>query len=130
MLGKSCRDVECEPKEADQAVCTSDTCDMTGFLERMQQVYPQLKASNVTVTYKPYPQTIALGFVGRPGGVPVEVTVSIRCRTYNPRFLSSWFDWALPTPGEECEAEDRLAGFPIPPSTTRLSSESLGLTGL
>lgn len=122
-LGKSCRAVACEPSKVFQ--CTEGTvgCDMTGILAQMQRAYPQLRAGNIRVTYEPYPTSRALGFVGRPGGVPVDVTVSIRCRVYTFAFLANWFDWVLPGPEAGCNTDP---GIRIPTSTTRLSSESFG----
>ena len=49
----------------------------------MQSVYPQLRRQNVLISY----QTTGLGFVGRPNGLPMYVTVSIQGMTHRFYFI-------------------------------------------
>lgn len=127
-LGKSCRVIACQPAGMYECYSGKEGCDMAPILAQMRRVFPSLQDEDVRVTYEPFPQTGALGFVGRPGGVPVSVTVGIRCREFEFGFLSSWFPggWVTTTPTETgCSAQ---TGLRIPASATQLSSESFGAT--
>ena len=57
----------------------------TGIFDRMKAVFPRLQVENVTVTY----QTNGSGFVGRPGGLPMNITVSITGMTHEFFFVPS-----------------------------------------
>jgi hypothetical protein len=94
--------------------CTSTACDgggtfsaaaftngSTGIFDKMQQIFPQLQPTNVEITY----QVNGAGFVGMPGGLPMNVTVSIVNMTHQlffaPGFLSFFGvtvsdSWAIP----------------------------------
>ena len=81
--------------------CTSTSCvpntygftsaNFTSILTAMQRIYCpgvqsancRLKAANVTVSY----QTNGTGFVGEPGGLPMNVTVSITGLTHEFYFI-------------------------------------------
>lgn len=82
------------------------------MLNEMRRALPNLKAGEVTITYQPYPAGRQLGFAGRPGGLPVDVIVEIRCRTYEFAFLSSWLGWAMPQIANGCPTTDGT-GKPI-----------------
>jgi Flp pilus assembly pilin Flp len=69
---------------------TFDTVAFNTILTRMQVVYPQLQASEVTVEYR----DIGLGFAGREGPVPA-VTVRLNNIQFNFIVLSSLL--GLPT---------------------------------
>jgi hypothetical protein len=60
-----------------------DNAAFTFILQEMQQIFPRLQAANVSIHY----ETTGLGFVGRPGGLPMNVTVSIRCMTHQLFFF-------------------------------------------
>ncbi|WP_074078285.1 TadE/TadG family type IV pilus assembly protein [Microvirga massiliensis] len=136
-LGKNCVDLNggC-PQVFTRVTCTSGGSGCTDalmnlMLTEMTRALPDLKAGEVKITYESYPVGRQLGFAGRPGGLPVDVIVEIRCRTYRFPVLSSWFQWALPPIEAGCPTTDKdnkpiPRGIPIPPSRTRLSSESLG----
>jgi Flp pilus assembly protein TadG len=80
--------------------CTSAGCSSFGFsatafnriVTAMQQIDPYIAAENVQITYA----ANGLGFVGRPGGLPVTVTVQLIGRTFRVIVL----DVLLGTPGE------------------------------
>lgn len=112
---------------ADSAPSTSGTCssgyafDNAAFeavYARMRAIYPQLGRQNVQIAYK----TTGLGFVGRPGGLPMTVTISVRCMTYDLIVLDSLLGWLVPA--NPCGGSP--PGWPIPESRTVLTSESLG----
>jgi Flp pilus assembly protein TadG len=109
--------------------CTSTACtpntygfssdNFTAIFNRMQAVFTRLQPTNVTILY----QTIdtdtsgfsSAGFVGRPGGLPMEVTVSITGMTHQFFFvpgLLSFFGGgitatpAIPTYSTTMQSED------------------------
>src|SRR2546422_8846034 len=69
--------------------CTNGyTFDNTAFapiLGNMKAIFPRLQAGNVQISY----QTNGLGFVLQPGGLPMNVTVSITGMTHQFFFLPS-----------------------------------------
>ncbi|KLK92638.1 hypothetical protein AA309_13155 [Microvirga vignae] len=129
-LGKSCRQIACQPAPGVGYDCHSGVpgCNMTPILAQMRRVFPSLRDEDVQVTYEPFPQAGALGFVGRPGGVPVSVTVGIRCREFEFGFLSSWFPGGWVTTADTETGCSDQNGLRIPASATQLSSESFGAT--
>ena len=110
-------------------VCTSPnvaaSCpnyDATAFnnvVASMQQVFPRLQAGHVRIRY----ETTGLGFVGRPGGVPMNVTVSLQCLTHQFFFIHRLMQWVFSAPAVGCPAG--AAGPPIPAFASTLSSEDL-----
>jgi Flp pilus assembly protein TadG len=86
--------------------------DGTGIFDRMKSIYPNLQPTNVTVTY----QVNGAGFIGMPGGLPLNVTVSIVGMThqffFSPGFLR-YFGVTLPT------------SWPIPSFSSTLTSECM-----
>jgi Flp pilus assembly protein TadG len=89
-----------------------------GILDKMQAVFPRLQRQNVQISY----QTNGLGFAGRPNGLPMDVTVSIRCMTHQFYFISALMQWAFAAPAG-CPA-----GTPAGPSipfVTTLTSECM-----
>lgn len=105
--------------------CTSGyTFDNTAFepiFDQMITVMPSFdfKRENIQITYR----TNGLGFVGRPGGFPMEVTVEIRCMTHQVFFLATMASWVF-DPREECPDDD--GGVPLPAFATTLTTEALG----
>jgi hypothetical protein len=124
-LGKSCQEVAggCWPTASASYDCISAGCNMTTILAEMQRAYPQLTAAEVQVSYQIHPQARSIGFVGRPGGNPVDVVVSIRCKPFQFAFLTAFMNWTLPA---NAACPNSPTGFLIPPSPTRLTSESFG----
>ncbi|MFN3889769.1 MAG: TadE/TadG family type IV pilus assembly protein [Beijerinckiaceae bacterium] len=105
-LGRSCRDATTgnfntavDPNDfATKTLCPQFTVSCTGaaclsgfsqMLARMRLVQPRLQASNVEVIYA----STGLGYVGRQGGNPMTVTVSVKCLTFDMFFLDAWYKW-------------------------------------
>jgi Flp pilus assembly protein TadG len=90
----------------------SDTPVANVIFPAMQARFPQLRRQNVTINY----QTNNLGFVGRPDGLPMDVTVSINGMTHQFYFISGLMNFFRGT-------------FPsvsnIPPFATTLQSEDM-----
>jgi hypothetical protein len=91
----------------------------TRILAGMQAVFPRLGRQNVLISY----QSNGLGFVGRPGGLPMDVTVSISCMTHQFFFINGLMGWAFPAPAG-CPA-GTPGGPLIPTYATTLTSESM-----
>ena len=79
----------------------------------MQLYFPRLEREHVQISY----ESTSLGFAGRPGGVPMEVTVSIRCMTNELYFLGG-----LASP-PNCPAA--APGVPLLDFATTLTSEAM-----
>lgn len=113
----------CTPA-AENGSCTNgynwDEAAFMAILQQMQTVYPRLDRQNVQFSYR----TNGLGFVGRPGGLPFEVTVEIRCLTNEVYFLVALAGWAFVDLPPECPAGP--AGPRVPRYATTLTSEALG----
>ena len=95
--------------------CTSPTAPVPIF-NQMQQIFPRLQRQNVTISYK----TNNLGFVGRPDGLPMNVTVSITGMTHQFYFLG---------PIMRFFGGDFAANPPIPTFATTLTSEAMVSNG-
>ena len=57
----------------------------TGIFDRMKVIFPRLQPENVTISY----QLNGSGYVGRPGGLPMNVTVSVQNVTHQFYFLAA-----------------------------------------
>jgi TadE-like protein len=90
-----------------------------GILDKMQAAFPRLQRQNVQISY----QTNNLGFAGRPGGLPMNVTVSIRCMTHQFYFINALMGWIFAAP-TGCPA-GTPAGPSIPAFATTLTSEDM-----
>lgn len=102
--------------------CSNYTFDGDAFnmvYTDMQRVFPRLEPENVRITYRP----TSLGFSGRPGGLPMEVTVEIRCMTHQVFFLAALAGWVF-TPRQGCPDDD--GAVPLPTFATTLTTEALG----
>jgi hypothetical protein len=79
-----CTSAECTPDTFgfDSSAFTND--NGTGFFDRMKTVFPRLEPSNVTISY----QLNGSGYVGRPGGLPMNVTVSVQNVTHQFYFVT------------------------------------------
>jgi hypothetical protein len=120
-----CEDIEtvCIPTAADGNCTNGRVFDNVAFepiFEQMVAVTPSLdlQRENVQITYR----TMGLGFVGRPGGFPMEVTVELRCMTHQMFFLGAVAGWAFNY--DNCP--DGTSGAPIPSFATTLTTEALG----
>lgn len=79
-----------------------------------------LDARQVTVTYTP----TNVGFVSRPNGSPMNVTVSLQCVQSQLFFINYLMRWVLPTPAS-CSGFTPPKGLPLPGFSTTLPSEDL-----
>ena len=98
-----------------------DATKPVGIFDVMKQVFPRLQRQNVQIKY----QTNGLGFSGRPpelGGLPMNVTVSIRCMTFQFYFLAGLMNWTFPAL-QNCPAAP--AGPSMPQFATTLPSEDM-----
>jgi hypothetical protein len=79
-----CTSSECTPDAFgfDSSAFTND--DGTGIFDRMKTIFPRLEPSNVTISY----QLNGSGYVGRPGGLPMNVTVSVQNVTHQFYFVT------------------------------------------
>jgi hypothetical protein len=79
--------------------CTSSACkpdtfgfdssaftngDNSGIFDRMKVIFPRLQPDNVTISY----QLNGSGYVGRPGGLPMNVTVRVQNVTHQFYFVA------------------------------------------
>ncbi|HKH20870.1 MAG TPA: TadE family protein [Gammaproteobacteria bacterium] len=101
-------------------VAFSQLTEPRGIYPKMKEIFPRLERSNVEITYR---QT-GLGFSGRPGGLPLSVTVSYRCLTSKFFFIGGLAGLVYPGPPAGCPAGTptgpQLAAF-----ATSLPSEDL-----
>jgi hypothetical protein len=95
-----------------------DNAAFVAILTELQRAFPRLERHHVQIGYR----TTGLGFVGRPGGLPMHVPVSIRCMTHALAFLGPFLGWA--TPANPCGA-GMPAGIPIAAATTTVPTEDL-----
>ena len=56
----------------------------TGIFDRMKVIFPRLQPGNVTISYR----LNGSGYVGRPGGLPMNVTVSVQNVTHQLYFIA------------------------------------------
>jgi hypothetical protein len=96
-----------------------DNAAFTFILREMQRIFPRLQAANVSIHY----ETTGLGFVGRPGGLPMNVTVSIQCMTHQLFFLGALMGWVFPALPNPCPASQ--PGPVIPAFASTLPTEDL-----
>ena len=123
-------DTVCTPTAAGGACTNGYAFDNTAFisdggvLAGMKTIFPRLGRTNVQIAY----HTTGLGFVGRPSGLPMSVTVSIRCMAHNFYFiggLMAFFTgsaWTYTAP-DGCPAAP--TGPQIPAFATTLTSEDM-----
>lgn len=100
--------------------CTAATCNnasFTAIVATMQQIFPRIQPANVQIRY----QTTGLGFSGRPGGLPMNVTVSLQCMSHQMFFLGAWAGWIFPQPAA-CQPANSVA---MPTFASTLPSEDI-----
>jgi Flp pilus assembly protein TadG len=115
-------DTVCTPATTVGSCTNGYTWNETAFANLfnvMKVIFPRLQRQNVQISY----QTNGLGFVGRPNGLPMNVTVSIRCMTHELYFLGALMNWAFAAPAG-CPA-GTPAGPSIPSFATTLTSEDM-----
>ncbi len=103
--------------------CTSATCNnaaFTAIVTAMQGIFPRIQPANVRVRY----QTTGLGWSGQPGGLPMNVTVSIQCMSHQMFFLGQWAGW-LVSPATACQTFNSM---PMPTFSSTLLSEDIDST--
>jgi hypothetical protein len=96
------------------------------ILQEMRRTFPRLQAGHVEISYR----TNGLGFVGRPGGLPMTVTVSVRCMTHELYFLPGLMryfgeNWLFPALPNSCPVSQ--PGPTIPAFSSSLPSEAMGV---
>ena len=110
--------------------CTSTACtggqtvDSNAFnqiVAAMQKIFPRLTAANVEVEYR----TNGLGFYGRPGGLPMDVTVRLRCMKTQLFFLPALAGWTFSDLPDDCPASS-IEGPNMPTFSSTLTSEAMG----
>lgn len=79
-----------------------------------------LDPRQVSVTYTPS----NVGFVSRPNGSPINLTVSLSCVQSQLFFINYLMRWVLPTPAS-CNGFTPPKGLPLPGFATTLPSEDL-----
>jgi Flp pilus assembly protein TadG len=139
-IGLPCYDGTNTNCPAMQSTCkstsaTGGTCDGNGgtfdpaafqnILSKMQQTYGCTDANtcplgrqNVTISYA----SNQLGFSGQPNGMPLSITVSLKCMVHPFYFIGALMQWAF-TPATGCSGP--VSGWPIPSYATTLTSEDL-----
>jgi Flp pilus assembly pilin Flp len=107
-----CSSSECTPDTFgfDSSAFTND--NGTGIFDRMKTIFPRLQPSNVTISY----QLNGSGYVGRPGGLPMNVTVSVQNVTHQFYFVTGIMSFF----------GGKLASAPVIPAfATTLTSEGM-----
>lgn len=94
---------------------------LNNIVTEMKKSFSNLDRRQVSVTYTP----IMMGYVGRPDGFPMNVTVSIRCVQHQFYFLQSLMGWTMPSPPAACNGIAVPTGVVMPAFATTLPSEDL-----
>lgn len=102
---------------------TPDQAAFAAILAEMQKQYlsKTLDPRQVSIRYEPLP----LGYVGRPGGYPMNITVSLKCLRQEVYFVAGLFGWVFPPLPQECQDITDSNGFTLPPFATTLPAEDL-----
>jgi Flp pilus assembly protein TadG len=122
--GGTCSDGSTFDNAAFCRIFTGDsTCPAVPLAGSMKKIFPRLQRQNVQISYK----SNGLGFVGRPSGVPMTVTVSVNCMTHDFYFLTGLMRYFTPDNAwgfQDC-AGDAASGPTIPRFATTLPSEDM-----
>ncbi len=78
-----CTSAACTPNTFGFDSSAFTNANNSGIFDRMKAIFPRLQPENVTVSY----QLNGSGYVGRPGGLPMNVTVSVQNITHQFYFL-------------------------------------------
>jgi hypothetical protein len=112
----------CQPA-ASSGTCSGgfafDDAAFAAVFNEMRTFLPVLQRQHVKIEY----EDTGLGFVGRPGGVPMTVTVKLRCLTHRFFFINALMGWAFSGPGVTCPAGP--AGPLIPEFAASLPTEDM-----
>jgi Flp pilus assembly protein TadG len=84
-------------------------------------VEKQIDRRQVIVAYTP----TNLGYVMRPGGSPMNITLSLRCVRHDFYFITSLMRWVFSTPESQCTGIGGSTGVALPTFSTTLPSEDL-----
>jgi hypothetical protein len=107
-----CTSSECTPDTFGFDGSAFTNANATGIFDRMKTIFPRLEPNNVTISY----QLNGSGYVGRPGGLPMNVTVSVQDLTHQFYFVSGIMRFF----------GGKFASTPaIPPFATTLTSEDM-----
>jgi hypothetical protein len=107
-----CTSLECTPDTFGFDSSAFTNANGTGIFDRMKTIFPRLEPSNVTISY----QLNGSGYVGRPGGLPMNVTVSVQDLTHQFYFVTGIMRFF----------GGKFASTPaIPPFATTLTSEDM-----
>lgn len=111
------------PTTVDCGSYTANEAAFAAILGKMQEQYlsKTLDPRQVSIRYEPLP----LGYVGRPGGYPMNITVSLQCIRQEIYFVAGLFGWAFPPLSPECRGITETNGFPLPTFATTLPAEDL-----
>jgi hypothetical protein len=106
----------------------ANSLPFTNILTRMQALFcPHLappyagcplQRQNVTISYA----ATGAGYVLRPGGLPMTVTVSLKCMTHQFYFIGTLLRWTF-APQKDCPGP--VSGWPVPTFASTLTSEDL-----
>jgi hypothetical protein len=122
--GGACSDGSTFDNAAFCRIFTGDsTCPTVPLAGSMKKIFPRLQRQNVQISYK----SNGLGFVGRPDGLPMNVTVSVNCMTHDFYFLTGLMRYFTPDNAwgfQDC-AGDAASGPTIPRFATTLPSEDM-----
>ena len=102
---------------------TASSAALDAIVARMNDDAPgrTIDKRLVTVTYTP----TNVGFVQRPGGSPMNITVELRCVRHEFFFLSALMRWVFSAPVSACTGNGITDGVPLPTFTSTLPSEDL-----
>ena len=89
-----------------------------GIFDKMRAIFPRLQRQNVQITY----QTTGYGYGGQPGGLPMTVTVSLKCMAHPFYFLGALMHWTFTAPAG-CTGTP--LGPPMPTFATSITSEDM-----
>jgi TadE-like protein len=79
-----CTSSACKPDTFGFDSSAFTNANSTGIFDRMKVIFPRLQPDNVTISY----QLNGSGYVGRPGGLPMNVTVRVQNVTHQFYFVA------------------------------------------
>ena len=97
-----------------------DNDAFNNIVAEMQQLLPRIQTGHVQIRY----QTTGLGFSGRPGGLPMTITVSLKCMTHQFFFIRGLMNWVYSAPQAPCPAGQQ-PGPQMPSFASTLPTEDL-----
>ena len=102
---------------------TFDNAALDAIVAKMKEVMIEgtLDRRQVSVTYTP----ITMGYVGRPDGFPMNITVAIRCVRHRFYFMQGLMRWTFPALTGTCAGIPVPEGITLPDFATTMPSEDL-----